>query len=133
MKMSRPHTVPLSNRAFEILTNLQEYAQSEFIFTHSVRNKVFSINATRALLKRMRPVRLTTHGFRSTFRDWAGDQTLHQREVIEGALAHSLKNKVEAAYQRSSALQKRRKLMQDWADYCDGNYNSPINLYDEQY
>jgi len=69
----------------------------------------------------MRTERLTTHGFRSTFRDWAGDRTYHQREVIEAALAHRLKDKAEAAYRRSTALEKRRKLMQDWDDYCSGS------------
>lgn len=68
----------------------------------------------------MRDERLTTHGFRSTFRDWAGDRTYHQREVIEAALAHRLKDKAEAAYRRSTALEKRRDLMQDRDDYCNG-------------
>jgi integrase len=61
----------------------------------------------------------TVHGFRSSFRDWAGDHSTAQREVIEHALAHKLPDKVEAAYRRSDALEKRRKLMQQWADYCD--------------
>ena len=68
----------------------------------------------------MRTEELTTHGFRSTFRDWAGDRTYHQREVIEAALAHRLKDKAEAAYRRSTALEKSRKLMQVWDDYCSG-------------
>ena len=68
----------------------------------------------------MRTEKLTTHGFRFTFRDWAGDRTYHQREVIEAALAHRLKDKAEAAYRRSTALEKRRKLMRDWDDYCSG-------------
>jgi len=126
MKMSKAHTVPLSDRAVQLLMKLKDSAESEYIFTHPIKKKPFSINATRALLQRMRTQRLTTHGFRSTFRDWAGDQTLHQREVIEAALAHSLKNKAEAAYRRSSALEKRRRLMQDWDDYCDGSYVSPV-------
>lgn len=128
MKMSKAHTVPLSDRAIQLLMKLKDSAESEYVFTHPVKKKPFSINATRALLQRMRSQRLTTHGFRSTFRDWAGDQTLHQREVIEAALAHSLKNRAEAAYRRSSALEKRRKLMQDWSNYCDGNYSSPVTL-----
>jgi integrase len=57
------------------------------------------------------------HGFRSTFRDWAGESTSHAREVIEAALAHKLKDKAEAAYARGDLFAKRRKLMQDWADY----------------
>ena len=71
------------------------------------------------LMKRMDCGHFTAHGFRSTFRDWAGDKTLHQRETIEAALAHGIKDKAEAAYRRSSSLEKRRVLMQDWADYCE--------------
>jgi integrase len=59
----------------------------------------------------------TVHGFRSTFRDWAGETTSHPREVIEAALAHKLRDKAEAAYARGDLFQKRRKLMEDWADY----------------
>ena len=71
------------------------------------------------LLRRMGHDGLTVHGFRSTFRDWAGEATHHPREVIEHALAHQLKDKAEAAYQRGSLLDKRRALMQDWALHCD--------------
>ena len=76
----------------------------------------------------MRTEKLTPHGFRSTFRDWAGDRTYHQREVIEAALAHRLKDKAEAAYRRSTALEKRRKLMQDWDDYCSGRETKVVIL-----
>ena len=62
---------------------------------------------------------ITVHGFRSTFRDWAGEATAHPREVIEHALAHLLKDKAEAAYARGDLLAKRRALMADWAAYCD--------------
>jgi integrase len=60
----------------------------------------------------------TVHGFRSTFRDWAGDRTSTPRDVIEHALAHQLKDKVEAAYRRSTALEKRRELMETWSRFC---------------
>jgi len=70
------------------------------------------------LLRGLRGNGLTVHGFRSTFRDWAGDQTNFAREVIETALAHRLKDKAEATYRRSDALEKRRRLMQAWARYC---------------
>jgi integrase len=69
-----------------------------------------------AVLERM-GYSITVHGFRSTFRDWAGETTLHSRETIEAALAHRLKDKAEAAYARGDLFQKRRRLMQDWADY----------------
>jgi len=62
--------------------------------------------------------RATTHGFRSTFRDWAGDRTTFPREVTEAALAHRVGDQVEAAYRRSDALEKRRKLMDAWSAHC---------------
>jgi len=127
MKMSKPHIVSLSNSCCKLLTTIFENSspqQTDYIFKHPTRNKPFSVNATRSLLKRMRDERLTTHGFRSTFRDWTGDKTYHQRETIEAALAHTIKNKAEAAYRRSTALEKRRSLMQDWDDFCSGKIKS---------
>ena len=70
------------------------------------------------LLRGMDSNGFTVHGFRSTFRDWAGDRTHYAREVIEHALAHQIKDKAEAAYRRSGALEKRRPLMEEWARYC---------------
>ena len=71
-----------------------------------------------ALLHRLNRPDLTVHGFRSTFRDWAGEVTHHPREVIEAALAHRLKDRAEAAYARGDLFTKRRKLMADWADFA---------------
>ena len=119
MKMSKAHSVPLSDRVYAMLGELYSFRRGELIFQHPQNGQEFSINATRALLLRMSDERLSTHGFRSTFRDWAGDRTLHQRETIEAALAHSIKDRAEAAYRRSTAIEKRRILMQDWADYCN--------------
>jgi integrase len=76
-----------------------------------------TIAATLKLLKELRPG-LTAHGFRSTFRDWAADQTGYPRDVAEMALAHTIKDKSEAAYRRSDMLERRARLMQDWATYC---------------
>lgn len=121
MKMGKEHTVPLSDRAYEILWNLSKLQFGNYIFSHPTKRDAFSVNATRMLIQRIHGYpKMTTHGFRSTFRDWAGDETLHQRETIESALAHSLKDRAEAAYRRSTALAKRRALMQDWADYTQG-------------
>jgi integrase len=61
---------------------------------------------------------LTAHGFRSTFRDWAAEQTAYPSEVVEMSLAHTIGNKVEAAYRRGDLIEKRRKLMEEWARYC---------------
>ena len=70
----------------------------------------------------------TVHGFRSTFRDWAGDRTHHPRDMIEFALAHTLDDKTEAAYRRSDALEKRRVLMQEWADFVSFLLQNTENL-----
>jgi integrase len=80
-----------------------------------------------AVLKRME-VPVTTHGFRSTFRDWAGETTAFPREVIEHALAHQLKDKAEAAYARGTLMEKRRKLMAAWAEYCDHSAIKDVNI-----
>ena len=67
----------------------------------------------------------TAHGFRSAFRDWAGDRTDHPRDLVEAALAHMIENKAEAAYRRSTAIEKRRALMNDWAAYLARDTRSP--------
>jgi integrase len=84
--------------------------------------------AVSAVLKRMDRSDLTVHGFRSTFRDWAGETTAYPREVIEHALAHQLKDKAEAAYQRGDLLMKRSRLMNDWAAYCSKVAKSGENV-----
>ena len=134
MKMKKAHTVPLCSSVLSLLKELQDifpHEPDDLIFRNPVNMKPYSYNATRALLQRMRNERLTTHGFRSTFRDWAGDNTDHQRETIEAALAHSLKNKAEAAYRRSTALEKRRVLMQDWDNYCSNKVTLKANKTDK--
>ncbi len=118
MKTSKEHVVPLSSRALEILNERLEFSDGGLVFPNLKNQKACSVNATRSLLHRMGLENITTHGFRSTFRDWAGDETNFQHETIESALAHVIKNKAEAAYRRGNALEKRRKLMQAWADYC---------------
>ena len=127
MKMGKAHTVPLSTRAMQIIEEFKQFnhGPNDYIFQHPTRKTPFSSNATRALLKRMDYGHITTHGFRSTFRDWAGDQSSHQRETIENALAHGLKNRAEAAYRRSTALGKRRMLMEEWCNFCSGTIVTP--------
>ena len=73
-----------------------------------------------ALLKRLKRSDLTTHGFRSTFRDWTSECTAFPSEVAEMALAHAIRDKTESAYRRGDLFDKRRDLMQAWADYIDG-------------
>ena len=91
---------------------------NEFAFPgHSIK-KPITTAAGMKLLKELHPG-ITAHGFRSTFREWSGDQTSYPREVIEHALAHQLKDKAEAAYYRKTMFPKRIKLMNAWSDYCD--------------
>ena len=119
MKAAKEHTIPLSDAALAVLQRLKaETKEGEFVFPGGKKNTPLSNMACLALLKRMGRSDLTVHGFRSSFRDWAGEATAHPREVIEHAMAHQLKDKAEAAYARGSLLERRRVLMADWAQYC---------------
>lgn len=136
MKAGREHVVPLAPRAVEIVRKLSEAKQGEIVFPSDwARKKGLGLSsmALTVLVRRMNAasiaagndgwrdndgVVIVPHGFRSAFRDWAGETTTFQRETIEHALAHRLKDKAEAAYQRGSMLDKRRKLMQAWNDFC---------------
>jgi integrase len=116
-KAGRPHTVPLSDRGVELLG--KPGAAGDLVFPGSTGRE-----ARKQILYRVQaaigwPTPYTLHGFRSTFRDWAGDQTAFPREITETALAHAVGNAVEQAYRRSSALEQRRQLMDAWARYCD--------------
>ena len=116
MKADRPHRVPLSDRAVEILTALP---RDTFLFPGSRRGKPLSNMAMLELLRGVDGNGYTVHGFRSTFSDWARDRTAYSRDVIELALAHKIKDKAEAAYRRKDALEKRRRLMVEWGRYCN--------------
>ena len=118
MKAGKEHIVPLSDGALRILSAMRDLSESAFAFAGR-KGAPLSNMAGLQLLRRMGRADLTVHGFRSTFRDWAGESTAHPREVIEHALAHQLKDKAEAAYQCGSLFDKRRVLMADWAAYCD--------------
>ncbi len=118
MKAGKAHTVPLSSRAMEILEAMGEVQEGAHVFLGGREGAPLSNMAMIALLKRMGRSDITVHGFRSTFRDWAGEQTTFPREVIEHALAHQLKDRAEAAYARSTLPEKRRKLMEAWAEFC---------------
>ena len=117
MKAGKEHEVPLSKRALEIIEALPR-ERGGYLFPGARAKQPLSNMAMLELLRGMRNDGLTVHGFRSSFRDWAGDRTNFAREVIEHALAHQIKDKAEAAYRRSAALEKRRKLMEAWARYC---------------
>ncbi len=129
MKREREHEVPLSDAAYSLLETMrkQRIVGTNLIFPAPRGGKLTDM-ALGAVLKRMGRDDITAHGFRSTFRDWAGEKTTHKREVIEHALAHKLKDKAEAAYHRGTLLPKRAKLMQDWADYCSTIKNNVVKI-----
>lgn len=120
MKGGRQHRVPLRSRSIAILREMKKIQTSEYVFPGRVANRPVSDMTLTVLLRRMKRGDITTHGFRSTFRDWAADCTNHPREVAEAALAHIVGDETERAYRRGDALDKRRALMRDWAAYCAG-------------
>ena len=116
MKAEKEHRIPLSDTAVSLLEALPRIAGTDLVFP-SAKNAQLSDMTLTAVLRRMnQPV--TAHGFRSTFRDWAGETTAYPREVIEHALAHQLKDKAEASYARGTLFEKRRRLMVDWSKQC---------------
>ncbi len=136
MKAARIHRVPLSTGALSVLERaralLAEQPQppgAAFIFPGAKPGTNLSVMALDMLLRRLK-VDETVHGFRSSFRDWVGEETLFPREIAEAALAHTVGDAVERAYRRADALEKRRKLMQAWSDFIapsdrDGAEMSP--------
>jgi integrase len=118
MKSSREHRVPLSDRALEVLKNIPREHGSNYVFPGARQGRPLSNMAMLQLLRGMEVGGFTVHGFRSTFRDWAAEQTNYPGELAEAALAHVLKDKTEAAYQRGDLLDKRRHLMDAWTHYC---------------
>ena len=127
MKGGREHRVPLSETALAVLETVRRLApQSEGepspaapVFPGLRRALPMSNMVFLMLLRRMKRDDLTVHGFRSTFSDWAAERTAYPREVVEMALAHAVENKVEAAYRRGDLFEKRRRLMADWAAFCE--------------
>jgi integrase len=123
MKAGKEHRVPLSGRALEIIAEMQADRVNDhpFVFPGGRPEKPLSNMAMLKLLGRMGRDDLTAHGFRSSFRDWAAEVTLFPSEVVEMALAHTVGDKVEAAYRRGDLFEKRRELMEAWARYCEPN------------
>lgn len=122
MKAKREHRIPLSNAAIKLLQGMappsSAVAKDQLVFPGAKKATQLSDMTLTAVLRRMK-VDVTPHGFRSSFRDWAGESTHHPREVIEHALAHQLKDAAEAAYARGDLLAKRKVLMEDWARWCE--------------
>ncbi len=135
MKAGKPHRVPLSAAAVLLLRRMRagQPAAAALVFPGAKVGAALSDMSLTAVLRRMNAVAegatppwrdaatgepITVHGFRSTFRVWAGERAPYPREVVEAALAHTLKDKVEAAYQRSDLMERRRPLMEEWATFC---------------
>ncbi len=127
MKAGREHRVPLSEAAIAVLDNVRPLAlmrdgkpdPAAPVFPGPRRALPLSNMVLLMLLRRMGRSDLTAHGFRSSFRDWCSERTAHPREVVEMALAHTVENKAEAAYRRGDLFDKRRRLMADWARFCE--------------
>jgi integrase len=128
MKTGKPHRVPLSEAACDVLRGLAEmredHTPTAIIFPGLKRGEPMSNMTLLAVLKRMGRADLSVHGFRSTFRDWASETTQHPNHVVEQALAHAIGSSVEAAYRRGDLMEKRRSLMADWAAYCASGASS---------
>lgn len=119
MKGGREHVVPLSDRAIEILAAMKPLRDlaGGYVFPGAKFGRPLNDMTLTAVLHAM-GYSQTVHGFRSAFRDWAGDRTHFHRDVAEAALAHAIRDKTEAAYRRGTAIEKRRELMAAWAAYC---------------
>lgn len=115
MKAGREHRVALPSRAMHILTRLNEFRTGDLVFHGQRRGRPVSGKA----LANLCPAGATIHGFRSAFRDWVSEETNYPRELAEQALAHATGSAVELAYRRGDALEKRRTLMETWANYCE--------------
>lgn len=116
MKAGKEHRVPLSKAALALLASLPRIAGSDLVF-QAPRGGQLSDMTLSAVMRRLK-VPAVPHGFRSTFRDWAAEYTPYPSEVVEMALAHTVGNKVEAAYRRGDLFEKRRRLAEDWARFC---------------
>ena len=115
MKAEADHRIPLSDRMLELIGKLDR--STTFVFSGLNPNKKLPHEAMLKVLKAIWPS-VTVHGFRSTFKDWASEQTAYSNEVSEMALAHKIHSKVESAYRRGDLFEKRRALMADWTAFC---------------
>ena len=118
MKAGREHRVPLCKRAIAILVEMKASKSRKWVFV-GPRNEPLSDMTLLMMVRRTTGQKLTTHGFRSSFRDWAAEKTNFHSEVAEQALAHVITDKTEAAYRRGDMFEKRRDMMLAWSEYCD--------------
>lgn len=125
MKTGREHRVPLSTAAMQVLETIEKIKQKEFIFPSPRGDQSLSHVTMQKVLSHMGADQATVHGFRSSFRDWAGQETHFDRELAEQSLAHRLGDAAELAYKRGDFLEKRRALMDAWAQWCGPK---PVNV-----
>lgn len=119
MKMKRPHLVPIQGRLLELIVQADKIRMNELVFPNLKSGKTFSYNAPMVVLKKMGVEGLTVHGFRSSFKTWALENTNFPTQAVEFALAHETRNAVEGAYIRGNRmLEKRREIMAAWDNYC---------------
>ena len=118
MKARVEHRIPLSKQALAVLRRAETQKVNDVVFFGQKPGRGLSNMALLMMLRRMGRTDLTAHGFRSTFRDWAAEQTNFPNEVVEMALAHTIPRAVEAAYRRGDLFEKRRKLMVEWGIHC---------------
>lgn len=134
MKAGKEHRIPLNSRAMEILEHLKTIRVNSYLFPSTLHKDLPLSNM--AMLSMMRKMDkysdYVPHGFRSTFRDWAAETTDYSNETVELALAHTIKNKAEAAYRRQDQLEKRASLMADWINYIDSNIKQPSQSEEHQ-
>ena len=128
MKAGVDHRVPLPSRCIEILAEAKTISQgSGFIFEGTKPNKPLSENTFNKLMKEL-GLEVHAHGFRTSFRTWTQEKTNYPREIAEAALAHSLRDKAEAAYARSDLLEKRADMMEAWAQFISSETSDVINI-----
>ncbi len=128
MKAGKEHRVPLTAEALTVLDTLPVIDGNPHLFPGARKGRPLSNMAMLGLMRRMKFDRFTAHGFRSSFRDWAAEQTSFPREVAEAALAHGNPDKVEASYQRGDFFEKRRRLMEAWATYCGAILEAGVDV-----
>lgn len=126
MKAGHEHRIPLTARGVAILKSLTKLPHNDHVFPANARGKPLSSMAMSMLLRRMNRPEITVHGFRSTFRDWASEQTSFPHETCEHALAHRISDKAEASYRRGDQFEKRRKLMEAWAAFCEPRKSAKV-------
>jgi integrase len=124
-KAAREHRIPLSDRALAVLLEMEGGRMGDYVFPGQRRGHPLCSMTFEMLLRRIKSP-YTAHGFRSSFRDWAGNETHFPRELAEHALARVIGDKAEQAYRRSDALTRRRELMDAWANYCEGGADGNV-------